>query len=80
MMFYANVSPIPSVIKDYMSNQVFKRGTSNARKDRDDIIQDLFDEDDNKVSIFSRFEPSAGGLIDEREGVRLLVGRYCILD
>ena len=91
VLYYASISPVPTAIKDYMVKTTFSAepGT-NALKDKRDSNILYYQVKDSqvgasltvKIKIGMITKPTAETIsrLDEREGSRLLVGRYCVLD
>ena len=80
VVFYANLIPIPSVIKDYMVETVYQSHKNKAKVVANTITHNLKDEFGNEANVQAQIQPVRAREIDEREGPRILVGRYVLLD
>ena len=77
------MSPIPSVIKDYMVETVFRSRLNAGEVSEDSIVYAVEDGSgapNGRANIYAQIKKSLSREIDEREGLRILVGRYCLLD
>lgn len=75
------MSPIPSVIKDYMLETVYQSVKNKAKMiDLNTVAYSLFDEYGNQAMVHAHIIPVRSKEIDEREGPRILIGRYVLLD
>ena len=75
------MSPIPSVIKDYMLETVYQSIKNKAKMiDLNTVAYNLFDEYGNEAMVHAHIIPVRSKEIDEREGPRILIGRYVLLD
>jgi hypothetical protein len=81
VIFYANLCPIPSVIKDYMTERVYQSVKNKAKMvEENTVAYTLYDEYGDEVMVHAHITPVRSKEIDEREGPRVLIGRYILLD
>ena len=80
VIFCANLCPVPSVIKDYLVESVYSSHKNKAKVEQNRITYTLYDEMGNEAMVHAEISPVRSSEIDEREGPRILIGRYCLLD
>ena len=90
VLFYANICPVPTVVKDFMIENVWEAdknedGIKLLQQDQrltvdvsDSLGQFVAIDMTVKYKLSPTLEEAAK--LDQMEGPRLLVGRYCLLD
>ena len=90
VLFYANICPVPTVVKDFMIENVWEAdknedGIKLLQQDQrltvdvsDSLGQFVAIDMTVKYKLSPTLEETAK--LDQMEGPRLLVGRYCLLD
>ena len=88
VLYYANLYPVPLVVKDYMNSNVWDDGHTIEflRKRQARFSYEVIDSNQRIVTteleVFYTNRVTAKDMenLDEREGLRINVGKYCLLE
>ena len=86
VLYYSNLNPVPTVVKDFMNSNVFENGDGiKLTKEHQQRFPYKVTDDGGRsatvdMEVFYRQNPTEKDIacIDEREGPRIHVGRHCL--